>query len=144
MPAVEILGATFAAVSAIKDAIDLWSMSRNRESALKEIDEKTVAYVPQGERASREIIHTMSAPGIVGGIDILDIFTGRVDRCSDELKKILTGNHPDDIIDDAMVSYKNCVCRELNRVRSVSPTLPPEWGQMWDDYECGVRSMRRI
>lgn len=110
----EAVALTFAGISALKDAIDLWNKNRNIGdlsifSDLRTSDNASgKSYTRLGHGAAQDIF---AYDKIFDATGLLDVFTTRVDRCNEKLRSVLVKDLNDDVIDRAINEYNSVSAR---------------------------------
>ncbi len=125
--AVEVL----AAVQAALQAIQLWVSVRDSARSARILQE-----VYERERRRSEVVS--QAQALSAGIppDVLQALTDRVYDCWMMYKGVLEGGYLPAEIDTATEDVKNCICRELRRIWSLTGRVPAGTLQSWWNLYC--------
>jgi len=118
-------------VSATLQAIQTWIQFRDSQRAAR-------AFESQIERApaDRSIRRQAEALASLVPAEIIDTMTARARNCWTRYHGVLTGDYLPGEIDEATVSVRRCLCRELRRIKDLNILLPDGELQRWWDAYC--------
>ena len=130
---IEIAKTFFAGVSATASAFTSWHSYRNGKKAAEAFDESYNYHrtSEEGQLAAEQILK-MVPP------EVLKDLESRAARCWVGYRKTLDGGFLPDEIDEATEAVKQCVCRELRRIKSLTGTIPDRWKDQWYLYKCAM------
>lgn len=128
-------------VSALLKAIDTWVGYRDSRRAAEAFDREQ-----QAAEKSLQVEMEARAVTILVPMDVLEVMTGRAERCWSRYREVLEGDYLPAEVDEATEAVKACICRELNRIVRLGAPLPPgKLSDWWFTY-CAKRAAegRRI
>jgi hypothetical protein len=130
----EIASAFFAGISALADAVQLWTTFRDKRRAADTFDEtfKRVLSSPQSRDAALELVAIVPE-------EVLADLEDRARRCWTRYQDVLRGPYLPAEVDEATESVQACVCRELKRIYQLNGDIPPRWRGQWTRYKCEQR-----
>lgn len=121
-------------ISAAMQSIQTWMLYRDRgkaaEAFKKEYTESKVN--PQLLKEAQQLEEGVSK-------ELLSIINKRLNRCWKAWLEILDANpdlYTDIQIDDSTLKFKQCCCKELNRLLEVGEQFTEEHQEKWKIFEC--------
>lgn len=121
-----------AGISATIQAIDFWLTHRDKFGASRTFES---AYprinTDPSLKAEARALESLVPP------EVLDTMQRRVERCWSRYNEVLKdGGFLPQEVDEATEAVKRCICRELERIRSLNGSIPSGTLSRWWEQYC--------
>lgn len=116
-------------------AITFWQNQRDRIQAAKSIKNARSMSLSPEVKEEGQLLETLISKKVI------DKLISRIEVCNDRYYNVLDdGKYLPDEMDVATEALKECICRELRRIMSLTGSLPTKtFEEFWEKHKCGEK-----